>query len=300
MRVNEDAFVVENVYSYLNEREKNNSLFQSVNIAEGIYIPLLKYIKIVGSNDFGDIHFKLLRSIYQYLTLLCFNNLESKQIMINYIPDILPHLKKKVGASVFLYTVCWDNKLLISNEELIIQIIDACLGVCVEEGFKFVLFNLLSSVNKSSPITDLKDYEKSGIFYALRGILLFHDEGHTRNQELLMNKLQDSKYRRLIYQDPIEFKGKIDEFNLTPDESFVAAHFEMFAALVESGNMINTGKLENIHSYVYCLDCLKNTNRWQIRRALRMYVNRLYYVNKDKDIFLFEEFVRKEFDIINN
>ena len=53
MRVNEDAFATENVYSYLDEREKNNSLFQSVNIAEGIYIPLLKYIQIVGDNDFG-------------------------------------------------------------------------------------------------------------------------------------------------------------------------------------------------------------------------------------------------------
>ena len=28
-------------------------------------------------------------------------------------------------------------------------------------------------------------------------------------------------------------------------------------------------------------------------------MNRLYYVNKEKDLFLFEEFIRKEFDIIN-
>ena len=90
---------------------------------------------------------------------------------------------------------------------------------------KFVLENLLSHVNKSSPVTDLRDYEKSGIFYALRGILLFHDKGHQRNQELLMNKLQDSKYRRLIFQSPLDYKGKLDNFDLTPDESFVAAHF---------------------------------------------------------------------------
>jgi hypothetical protein len=47
------------------------------------------------------------------------------------------------------------------------------------------------------------------------------------------------------------------------------------------------------------LDCLKTTNRWQLRRALRSYVNRLYYINKDKDIFMFEEFIRNEFDNIN-
>lgn len=45
---------------------------------------------------------------------------------------------------------------------------------------------------------------------------------------------------------------------------------------------------------------MKNTNRWQIRRAIRSYINRLYYVNKDRDIFLFEEFIRKEFKIIND
>jgi hypothetical protein len=144
-----------------------------------------------------------------------------------------------------------------------------------------------------------KNYEKSQIFYALRGLLLYNDQGYYRNQELLMNKLQDNKYRRLIHQSTIEYRGKLDNFELSPDESYVAAHFEMFTSLVESGNMINIGKLENIHPYTYCLESLKGTNRWQIRRAFRSYINRLYYVNKEKDIFLFEEFIRKEFDIIN-
>ena len=33
---------------------------------------------------------------------------------------------------------------------------------------------------------------------------------------------------------------------------------------------------------------------------MRAYINRLYYANKEKDLLLFEEFIRKEFDIINN
>lgn len=69
--------------------------------------------------------------------------------------------------------------------------------------------------------------------------------------------------------------------------------------LVESGNMINIGKLENLHQYEYCLECLEATTKWEIRRALRAYINRLYYVNKDKDIFLFEKFISKEFNILN-
>lgn len=38
----EDSIFDENiVYSHMTEKEKNNNLFQRVNIAEGIYIPLL-------------------------------------------------------------------------------------------------------------------------------------------------------------------------------------------------------------------------------------------------------------------
>lgn len=63
------------VYNYLNEKERNNKLFQAVNIAEGIYIPLMTYIKLVGDNFVPEIHRKILFAIYQYLALLCFNNL---------------------------------------------------------------------------------------------------------------------------------------------------------------------------------------------------------------------------------
>lgn len=70
--------------------------------------------------------------------------------------------------------------------------------------------------------------------------------------------------------------------------------------IVESKNFINVGKLTNIHPYTYCLDFLKNTNRWQIRRSMRAYINRLFYVNTDRDVFLFEEFIRREFKEINS
>lgn len=59
--------------------------------------------------------------------------------------------------------------------------------------------NILSNFSKAQSAIS-KNYEKSQIFYALRGILLFNGQGHHRNQELLMNKLQDNKYRGLIYQ----------------------------------------------------------------------------------------------------
>jgi len=84
-------------------------------MAEGIYIPLINYIQLVGDNIPTEPHRRLLFSIYQYLTLLCFNNMKAKHILMRYIPDILKHLNKKVGAASFLYEVCINNKLLVNN-----------------------------------------------------------------------------------------------------------------------------------------------------------------------------------------
>lgn len=84
-------------------------------MAEGIYIPLINYIKLIGDSQIGEIHRRLLFSIYQYLTLLCFNNMKAKHILMRYIPDVLKHLNKKVGAASFIYEVCINNKLLVNN-----------------------------------------------------------------------------------------------------------------------------------------------------------------------------------------
>ena len=39
--VDETAFLPNTIYSYSDERQKTNSLFQSLHLAEGIYIPLI-------------------------------------------------------------------------------------------------------------------------------------------------------------------------------------------------------------------------------------------------------------------
>lgn len=75
--------------------------------------------------------------------------------------------------------------------------------------------------------------------------------------------------------------------------------FELFSVLVESKNFINIGKFSNIHQYPYLISCLKESTYWQMRRTIRAYINRLYYVIKDDDIFLFEMFIANEFEIIS-
>ena len=49
MFVEREVFDKSIVYHFYNEKEKNNSLFQELNMAEGIYQPLLDYIIIIGN-----------------------------------------------------------------------------------------------------------------------------------------------------------------------------------------------------------------------------------------------------------
>lgn len=164
-----------------------------------------------GSERIEKNHRKLLLSIYQYLTLLCFNNLEAKQILMPYIPYILPHLKEKVGAASFLYEVTRNNKLLVSNEELVNLIIESAVDSCSKLEQTYAIADLILKAYvpdaKSSTNSDdlgSNDYERSRILFALRGILLFNNQGHKKNQELLMNRLQDNRYNRLIFQGTIQ------------------------------------------------------------------------------------------------
>jgi hypothetical protein len=60
------------------------------------------------------------------------------------------------------------------------------------------------------------NYEKSQILFALRGILLLNNEGFRINQEVLMNRFQDNRFKRLIYKGKGEFISKRDNFELSP------------------------------------------------------------------------------------
>jgi hypothetical protein len=158
---------------------------------------------------------------------------------MEFVPFILPHLKRRVGASNFLYQVCLNNKMLISNTALVRQIIDSALDACIkldiEDGF--------SSIKDSKDGLVHNSFEKSQIIFALRGILLLNDEGFRINQEILMNRFQDNKFKKLIYKGKVEFTNRRDNFSLNPEESYVATFFELFSIIVESKNFINVGKL---------------------------------------------------------
>jgi hypothetical protein len=203
---------------------------------------------------------------------------------MQYIRLVLPHLQYRVGASQFIYNICFNNKILVSDEELVKDIAEAIISAC--------------------GLFSIDDYERSSLLFSLRSLVLFNEKVNKRNQKLVVNLLQKNRDLHLIENRPLNAIGvpkktSVMDFNMPPAATYMTTMFELFAVLVESKNMINIGKLSNIYTYNYLLNALRDTNFWQLRRAIRAYINRLYYLNQDDDIFLFEEFIRNEFYIIS-
>lgn len=203
---------------------------------------------------------------------------------MQYIKLVLPHLKYRVGVPQFIYNICFNNKILVNSEDLVRTIVEAIVAACGE--------------------FSIDDYERSNLLFSLRGLVLFNEKGHERNQKLVLSIVQKNRDLRLIENRSLSAigvpkKASILDFNMPPVATYMTTMFELFSVLVESKNMINIGKLSNIHTYTYLLSTLRETNYWQLRRAIRAYINRLYYLNTDDDNFLFEEFIRNEFFIIS-
>lgn len=57
--------------------------------------------------------------------------MEVKQVLMDYIPDFIKHLNKRVGAANLIYQVALSNKLLVNNEHMVKVIIDGILYACM-------------------------------------------------------------------------------------------------------------------------------------------------------------------------
>lgn len=76
---------------------------------------MFNYLEMIKQKPSQPDHYRLVRSIYMYLTLLAYNNLENKQKLMEYIPIALNHLTYKVGAPNFISEVCFNNNLLVND-----------------------------------------------------------------------------------------------------------------------------------------------------------------------------------------
>jgi len=69
------------------------------------------------------------------------------------------------------------------------------------------------------------NFEKSRILYSLRSLLIFNDEGHKRNQQLLLNRLSDNKFKRLRLQGELPYRSKREDFTLNDIETYATTHY---------------------------------------------------------------------------
>lgn len=88
--------------------------------------------------------------------------------------------------------------------------LEACMALTRQDIVKVTLFS------KDIGNENINYYEKSKILFSLRGILIFNEQGIMKNQEKLMNKIQDNKFRSLIFADPTPYIQKLDNLNLNP------------------------------------------------------------------------------------
>lgn len=271
MTPDEDTFDSENLFKVYTEREQNDNLFQINALLQEIHLPMFAYLKMITKEPVEEDHYRLMRGIYMYLTLLAYNNLENKQKLMPWINVALNHLTYKVGAPNFIAEVCYNNNLLINDETVSNNIIQKLIEAC----------------DKFS----LGDYERSNILFSLRSLALFYGKGDVDNQKVIVNYLQEKKHKNLIINQTIDSmirKRTVPlDFDITPQETYLTTMFELFSVLVESKNHINIGKFSNIHTYSYLINCLNSCTYWQMRRSIRAYVNRLYYVNIESNIFIF-------------
>lgn len=178
MTVDESLFDRGKLLQTITEKEMNDRLFQTMALVQEVHVPIFDYIKMVKEEPATEDHYRLLCSIYNYLTLLVFNNIENKQHMMQYIRLVLPHLEYRVGTPQFIYHVCYNNKLLINDEPFVREIVEAIIKAC----HKF----------------PINDYERSNLIFTFRAMAMFNEKGHKKNQKLILSLMQKNRDLKLI------------------------------------------------------------------------------------------------------
>lgn len=69
---------------------------------------------------------------------------------------------------------------------------------------------------------------------------------------------------------------------ISSELTYLYTYFEIFSLMIEDRNEINAGKCKHMHPYPSLLALLGESKRcWPVKRYVRSYINRLYYINND-------------------
>ena len=126
--------------------------------------------------------------IYEFLTLLVYNNTRNKKLFSKDIRFVLPHLIYNCKAIEFLKKVVAENQTVINNRDLVNDLVVGILEAAhliEEEEDKLII--------------------KAKLIDSLRVFCIYDNKTHTENQSLIMIHMQNKKYENTIMFSTLEY-----------------------------------------------------------------------------------------------
>ncbi len=261
------------IYSPFHERESNDRMRQNILIATGIHAQLIGFLLQCRPLPVEELPLKLVNAIYFYLTLIVWNNHENKKEFSHCLGQLESHVQVNLGYADFLREMYDNNKAMLYNEgELQYH---ACL---------------LRGVINRLPASH---FYKSKLLDTFRAMIFFNEKALRVNQILILKTFQDDEYSNILIKPSFEdlegliagfeqdYEQALTSFELpvSPALTYAYTFFNIFAVLVEDRNLVNIGKCKKMHTLEYLVGlCARAGRCWPLKRNLRCYMNRMYYV----------------------
>ncbi|EAR85423.2 transmembrane protein, putative (macronuclear) [Tetrahymena thermophila SB210] len=264
--------------NFIGEREDHNLLIQNLIRSYDLHQVFLKFL-----NDTQDERNKesnnlkiLLTSIYQFITLMIWNNNEAKIDLYNTKNIAVNHLVLNVGSLEFLKELYNNSKQLLYNQSEIIYISQSILRVAY---FTQILFY------------------KAKLIYFLRTLLIQNDKPIKDNQEIVFSEIQKfqelkildpNNLRQIInkridilmkeYSDNLNQSYKTKSLVINSEIMILIAMFSLYSMLIEGPNLILRRKFNKIHPFKVLIKLLQHSQECiPLKKEIRSYLNRVYY-----------------------
>ncbi|KAL4443071.1 hypothetical protein ABPG74_002138 [Tetrahymena malaccensis] len=264
--------------NFIGEREDHNLLIQNLIRSYDLHQEFLKFL-----NDTQDERNKessnlkiLLTSIYQFITLMIWNNNEAKIDLYNTKNIAVNHLFLNVGSLEFLKELYNNSKQLLYNQSEIIYISQSVLRIAY--------------------LTQIQFY-KAKLIYFLRTLLIQNDKPIKDNQEIVFSEIQ--KFQELKIFDPnnlrqiinkridilmqeysgnLQLSFKTKSLVVNSEIMILIAMFSLYTMLIEGPNLVLRKKFNKIHPFKVLIKLLQHSQECiPLKKEIRSYLNRVYY-----------------------
>ncbi|KAL4462930.1 hypothetical protein ABPG72_019582 [Tetrahymena utriculariae] len=264
--------------NFIGEREDHNLLLQNLIRSYDLHQIFLKFL-----NDTQDERNKessnlkiLLTSIYQFITLMIWNNNEAKIDLYDTKNIAVNHMILNVGSLEFLKELYNNSKQLLYNQSEIIYISQSVLRVAY--------------------FTQIQFY-KAKLIYFLRTLMIQNDNPIKDNQEIVFSEIQKfqelkifdpNNLRQIInkridilmkeYSDNLQISFKTKSLVINSEIMILIAMFSLYSMLIEGPNLVLRKKFNKIHPFKVLIKLLQHSQECTpLKKEIRSYLNRVYY-----------------------